>query len=768
MFKNKILYLDGAMGSEIIKRGYNGASELLNLTNPQVISDIHLNYVNAGSNVIYTNTFGANPFKYNDDVLTEIILNGISIAKNCTEKEHFVALDIGSMGKLIGVGGCSFDDIYNAYKKIITIANDLTDFIVIETINDLIEGRIALLAAKENSKLPVVLSLSFEENGKTVFGNPISSFAVICESLGADAVGINCSLSAEKMLPLFKELTTYTNLPIFLKPNAGQPDIVNGQTIYKENPSDYAKIMKEAYKLGANAIGGCCGTNPQFIKELVNDTKELKPFVRKKVKTNYICSPYVVKSTDVYSIIGERINPTGKKLMQKALLENDLAYILSLAVSQEEKGADVLDVNVGMNGINEVSSMVKLINELITVTNLPLQIDSSNKNAIESALRIYPGRAIVNSINGKEEVLNELLPIIKKYGALVVGLTLDENGIPETPEIKVEIAKKIIRKCKEYGIKDDCILIDTLTMSEASKQGNALNTLKALKMVKELGVKTVLGVSNISFGMPKRDLINSTFLQMSKDAGLDFAIINPSLLSVKTEEKAKNFLLAKPGSVDEYISFASQVVEEVSTTTEISLDKAIITGQKHLAQNIVKELINNGEKEILKDYIIPALDYVGSKFEKGEMFLPQLISSAEAAKTVIEYIQTSEKIQIESNGKTFILATVKDDVHDIGKNIVKAVVSNYGFEVVDLGKDVGLEEVIRVVKNKPNCVVGLSALMTTTVVNMEKITKELTKMNVKTICGGAVLTREYCESFGGIYAKDANEAVKILKNIFNI
>ena len=453
--------------------------------------------------------------------------------------------------------------------------------------------------------------------------------------------------------------------------------------------------------------------------------------------------------------------------MQQALLKDDLAYILSLAVSQEDLKADILDVNVGMNGIDEKKSMIKVLDELVSVTNLPLMIDTSDAEVAEQALRRYCGRVILNSVNGKDDVLDKLLPIVKKYGAMVVGLTLDENGIPDTFEQKVEIAKKIINKCNDYGIDKSSIIIDCLTMSEASKQGNATNTLNALKEVKKLGVKTVLGISNISFGMPKREIINKTFLEMAKESGLDMAIINPSLLKINSDEIAKEFLLAKENSVQNYIEYASGIVTEVVETQTITLDKAIISGQKHLALQIIKTL-EQENIDFVKEYIIPALDIVGNKFEKGELFLPQLISAAESAKMVIEYLQSSQKVEIKSNGHTFILATVFGDVHDIGKNIVKAVVSNYGFNVIDLGKDVESERIIETAKKHPNCSVGLSALMTTTVKNMEIVVKKLNELGIKCLVGGAVLTKEYADTFGGIYCKDANDTVKRLKEIYKI
>jgi len=764
---SKKYYLDGAMGSELIKRGLVGQSELFSMSNPNVVSQIHSDYINSGADIIYTNTFGVNPFKYSDEQMNELITKSISIARNCSSKPHLVALDIGSMGKLIGQGGNSFDDIYNAYKKIVQIANDKTDLIVIETINDLTECRIALLAVKENSKLPVICSMSFEGNGKTIFGNPIKSFAIVCESLGANALAINCGLSAQDMLPLAKELVNSTNLPIFIKANAGQPEVVNGNTIYRETPKNFAFYNKKAFELGVNGIGGCCGTNPEFISELYNQTKDIVIPKRNQVKNSFVTSPYEYKSVDNFNIIGERINPTGKKLMQQALLKDDLAYILSLAVSQEDLKADILDVNVGMNGIDEKKSMIKVLDELVSVTNLPLMIDTSDAVVAEQALRRYCGRVILNSVNGKDDVLDRLLPIVKKYGAMVVGLTLDENGIPDTFEQKVEIAKKIINKCNDYGIDKSNIIIDCLTMSEASKQGNATNTLNALKEVKKLGVKTVLGISNISFGMPKREIINKTFLEMAKDSGLDMAIINPSLLKINSDEIAKEFLLAKENSVQNYIEYASGIVTEVVETQTVTLDKAIISGQKHLALQIIKTL-EQENIDFVKEYIIPALDIVGNKFEKGELFLPQLISAAESAKMVIEYLQSSQKVEIKSNGHTFILATVFGDVHDIGKNIVKAVVSNYGFNVIDLGKDVESERIIETAKKYPNCCVGLSALMTTTVKNMEIVVKKLNELGIKCLVGGAVLTKEYADTFGGIYCKDANDTVKRLKEIYKI
>ncbi len=773
----KSLYFDGGMGSLLMERGNRPIGyrlEKLNYESPEIVKSVHEDYFMVGSNIATTNTFGANRYKFsNKDELKKIIDCGIELAKETALKHNgYTLLDIGSLGKLIGAGGITFDEAYEAFKEVVLLAQDRTDGILVETITNLIEMRACILAVKENSKLPLLCSMSFEQNGKTVFGTPVDVFCIVAKGLGADAVGANCTLSPKQMLSVAKQFVTSTDLPIFIQPNACMPKIEKGKTFYDTTPIQYATDMLEIKKLGINILGGCCGTTPDFIKETIHLTQNVFTQREKYENKSVVCSAYKSVIVDGNKIVGERINPTGKKRFQEALKTGEISYILQQGLEQEENGADILDVNVGINGIDETETMIKVITSLQEVTSLPLQIDSSNIDTIEKALRYYHGKALVNSVNGKDEVLDRLLPIVKKYGASVVGLTIDEEGISKDADKRLKIATKIISRCEELGIDKDDIYIDTLTMAEASEKGNAICTLDTLKKVKGLGVKSILGISNISFGMPMRMDINAKFLEMAFEGGLDLAIINPNLKGVKGSKFAENFLLAKENSVDAFIEYATQneqTQKQVESKSDKTLFDAILSGQKELAEKLTKELLENTPPlEVANTYIIPALDEVGKRYDAQKIFLPQLIASAESAKSA--FIQIENKLPEDSklNNKKFILCTVKGDIHDIGKNIVKAVVGNYGFKTIDLGKDVDYEVVLQSVRENYPCVLGLSALMTTTVNNMEETIKIVRKEfpDIKIVVGGAVLTPEYAKQIGGIYCLDANDTVKQLKNIF--
>jgi 5-methyltetrahydrofolate--homocysteine methyltransferase len=771
----KELFLDGGMGSLLLERanlpiGY--CLERLNIENPDIVKSVHNDYLDAGANIIYTNTFGLNRYNFKNSDLKNLLLAGINLAKTCAKPYNAcVALDIGPLGKLIGDGGISFDQAYDAFKEIVTQASETSDLIVIETMTNLLEARIATLAALENSKLPVMVSMSFEKNGISVFGNPIECFAETIGSMDIAAIGINCTLGAKEMLPLAKRLLEFTNKPVFVKPNAGMPSMENGKTVYHTTMDDFSDFAALIKKAGVKIIGGCCGTTPSFISKTKQKCDNVVAIATNYQKRSSVCSAYKYLEIDSPKVVGERINPTGKKAFQKALREEDWGYILAQAIEQEEAKADILDVNVGLNGIDEPYILAKAVENLQNITTLPLQIDTTDINALKCALRIYNGKAIINSVNGSEESLTTVLPLAKKYGAAVIGLTIDEKGISQDINERVNIAKKIINRCQDFGISKKDIYIDTLTMAEASGKGNALLTLKTLSGIKKLGVKTALGISNISFGMPSRMDINAKFMELAITAGLDLCIINPNLIGMSGSSFAQDFLLAKDGATEKYIEFALSQTEKTEkvTTSEKTLFDAVFTGQKELAKELSKELIKTMDAlDIVSKYLIPALDKVGEGYENKRLFLPQLIASAQAAK---EAFSVLDKVIVKNEdelSKVFVLATIKGDIHDIGKNIVKSVVANYGYKVVDLGKDVDFETILSAVKKYYPCVLGLSALMTTTATNIEiaiKLVKE--KYDVPILVGGAVFTREYATKIGGIYCVDANDAVKKLKSLYN-
>lgn len=765
------LFLDGGMGSLLLERAnapIGSNLELLNLTRPELVREIHSEYVAAGSDIIYTNTFGANGYKLDKEQLKQALDAAIENARFA--KPKYVALDIGPLGKIVGAGGITNLEAYEKFSEIICLAEDRVDIIVIETMTNIAELRMAALSAKANSQKPIFVSMSFDGNLRTFFGTSIAAFAVTMSALKVDAIGINCSLGPIEMLDSAKEIIKYTNLPIFIKPNAGMPKLENGNTSYNIDSRQFGAAMAEYKKLGITILGGCCGTNSEYIAELRKSAAKVKRGKRTNVNLRAVSSSVNAVVIDEMKIIGERINPTGKKRFKQALIENDLDYIVGQAVEQEEDGAHILDVNVGLNEIDEIAMMDKVVLRLQEISSLPMQIDSSDPQVIEKALFGYNGKAIINSVNGKRESLDTILPLAKKYGAAVVGLTLDEGGIPDSAEKRVEIAKNIIEECQRYGIDKSDIYIDTLCMSEASIKGSANVTLEALQKVKALGAGTVLGISNISFGMPNREDINARFLELAKDAGLDLCIINPKYKGLQGSKSAYEFLIGKEGAVDRYIENATHAIPSAATKkSELTLFKAIVTGQKEqcaaIAENLLKKI---PPLELAEKYIIPALDEVGKLYESGKLFLPQLIASAECAKAAFYFISQSVVGGGADNSKRVVLATVKGDIHDIGKNIVKTVVANYGYRVIDLGKDVDYEKVLQAVRENYPCVLGLSALMTTTVNNMAK-TIELVKaeFDIPILVGGAVLTESYAKSIGGIYCKDANDSVKKLKEIYS-
>lgn len=782
LLQKEFVSLDGAMGTMLQARGLKMGEtpEILNIEKPEILAEIHKEYIAAGADIIYANTFGANRYKlegcgYGVD---EIIKAGIKNAKQaCEGTKTLVALDIGPIGQLLEpTGTLTFEEAYDIYKEQI-ISGSECDVIVLETMTDLYELKAAVLAAKENSDKPVICTMTFEENMRTFTGCSVSAMALTLEGLSVDVVGVNCSLGPKELYPVVEELCRWTTLPVAVKPNAGLPDPVTNK--YNISAKEFAELAEKLIPLGVKLFGGCCGTNPEFIKEL-NKMLSGKKYVKRENKIPAACcTPSKTVIIDRPRIIGERINPTGKKRFKEALLANDTDYILGQAIEQVKGGADILDVNVGLPGIDEKEMMIKAVKAIQGIVDVPLQLDSTIPEVLENALRVYNGKPIVNSVNGEEKSLQAVLPLVKKYGAAVVGLCLDENGIPKTAEGRFKIAEKILDRALSLGIRREDVYIDCLTLTVSAEQEGAAETLNAVEAVKtKLGLKTVLGVSNISFGLPERVKISSNFLTMALTKGLDLPIINPNIDSMTSAVRAYNVLMCHDKNSAEYISCYGQKEQE-SPTPQVSapekdndLGYALENGLKGEGAKITEELLKTTDPMvIINDILIPALDKTGSEFEKGKIFLPQLILTAAVAQSCFEVIKnhfakTGEKSV--SKGK-IILATVKGDIHDIGKNIVKVLLENYGYDVIDLGKDVDCMTVVNCAKENKIHLVGLSALMTTTLVSMEETIRLLHEHNVdcKIMVGGAVLTPDYAEKIGAdYYAKDAKESCDIAKKVF--
>ncbi len=789
--KNNIVYLDGGMGTLLQAQGLKPGEhpEKWNISHPEIITDIHKSYFNSGSNVVCTNTFGANSLKFDETELEEIIKSAICNAKKAKElsgttHEKFIALDIGPTGKLLKpLGDLDFEDAVNVFSKTVKLGVKYgVDLVLIETMNDSYETKAALLAVKENCDLPVLVSNAYNEDGKLMTGASPAAMVALLEGMGATAIGANCSLGPKQLTKVAEELLENASVPVILKPNAGLPEIVDGKTKFNVSPEEFAEDVTKLLKKGLRVVGGCCGTTPDYIKALTEKSKDLKPLEIKN-KNLTVVSSYTkaVKFLNSPILIGERINPTGKKRFKQALIENDISYILNEGVSQQEKGVHILDVNVGLPDIDEVAMLKNTVCELQSVIDLPLQIDTADVTAMESALRIYNGKALINSVNGKEESMKAIFPLVKKYGGVVVALTLDENGIPETAEGRVEIAKNILKVAKEYGIEKNNIIFDTLAMTISADPKAANETLKALDIIKnELGCHTSLGVSNVSFGLPNRDVINSVFFSLALENGLSGAIMNPySAEMIKTYYTFKALKGLDENCAD-YISvaenFSSTVIENKKEPTSVTennsseLMTAVIKGFKEKANEITKELLKTkAPLDIVNNEIIPALNEVGIGYENKTIYLPQLLMSAESAKSsfeaIKEFMSNSEKTS--SKGK-IVIATVKGDIHDIGKNIVKLLLENYGFDVIDLGKDVPPETIVEKVIETNAQLVGLSALMTTTVPAMEETIKLLNTQApwCKVVVGGAVLTQEYADKINADkYAKDAMETVRYAEEI---
>lgn len=790
--KDNIVYLDGGMGTLLQQYGLSAGEhpEKWNITHPGIITKIHKSYFDAGSNVICTNTFGANTLKFSPKELSEIVRSAIENAKCAREQssggqEKFIALDIGPSGKLLKpLGDLDFEDAVSLFAETVKLGAEYgADLIIIETMNDSYETKAALLAAKENSALPVIVSNAYGEDSKLMTGATPSAMVAMLEGMGADAIGANCSLGPQQLKNVVMELLENASVPVVLKPNAGLPRAVDEKTVFDVTAQEFADDVTDLIKEGVRVAGGCCGTTPQYIAALTEKSRDVLPKEIKQKNITMVSSyTHAVKFGDAPVLIGERINPTGKKRFKQALIENDMGYILNEGVNQQEKGVHILDVNVGLPDIDEVGMLTDAVCSLQTVTNLPLQIDTSDAVAMEKALRRYNGKAMINSVNGKKESMEKIFPLVKKYGGLVVALTLDDNGIPETVEGRFKIAQRILETARQYGIDKKDIIFDTLAMTISADTKSAICTLKSLSRIKkELFCHTMLGVSNVSFGLPERDAVNGTFFALALENGLSAAIMNPYSIDMMKTYYTYKALKNLDENCMEYISvaeaFKTVAAESIIDTKKADADSntnlqyAIIKGFKDKAGELTRALLQNtAPLDIVQNEIIPALNIVGKGFEEKTTYLPQLLMSAEAAKSAFEVIKskmTSNSTNTDLKGK-IVIATVQGDIHDIGKNIVKLLLENYGFSVVDLGKDVPPEKIVDTVVELHAPLVGLSALMTTTVPAMEETIKRIKEAApwCKTVVGGAVLTQEYADKIGADkYARDAMETVRYAQSL---
>ena len=789
----EVLYFDGGMGTLLQEKGLQAGElpEIWNLTHMEEVIEIHRDYFEAGSDIVLTNTFGANALKFQDSEyeLEDIVTAAVIHVKEAAylgvhdDREVYTALDIGPTGKLLKpMGDLDFEDAYQAFAQVMRWGEAAgADLIHIETMSDTYEMKAAVLAAKEQTSLPVFATMIFDEKGRLLTGADVRSAMAMLEGLGVDALGINCGLGPEQMLPIFQEIVSHTSLPVIVKPNAGLPKQKDGAVYYDVTPKEFVRVMEKIVDGGAAVIGGCCGTTPGHIR---NMTESFGRRAVKKVdhKEETVVSSYggAVVLNDCPVVIGERINPTGKKRLKQALKEQDFDYILKEGIRQQELGAQILDVNVGLPDIDETAMMREAVSRLQSITSLPLQIDTVDPEALESAMRIYNGKPMVNSVSGKQESMDQVFPLVKKYGGVVVGLTLDESGIPDTAEGRIRIAGKIIKEAEKYGIRKKDLVIDVLTMTVSSDPGSARVTLEALRGVKEkFGVATVLGVSNISFGLPNRAALNANFYTMALEAGLDAGIINPASEDMMCSYRSFLALTGQDPNFEGYIGqYGGTEASETGkkhpeTSGEMPLEAAIEKGMKTEAAWAAEQLLKEQDSlSIINRYLIPALDRVGKGFEKGTVFLPQLLMSADAAKQAFSVLKEAMPAQKEGekDRPKVILATVKGDIHDIGKNIVKVLLENYSFDVLDLGKDVPPEDILKKAVDEDVKLVGLSALMTTTVASMEETIRLLRreKPDCRVMVGGAVLNQEYADMIGAdFYGKDAMQSVYYAQEIFH-
>ena len=776
------LFFDGGMGSILQERGLAAGElpETWNITHPDEIQSIHRAYLDAGSDIINTNTFGANALKFPDN-LREIVEAAVAHAKEARRQagreDAYIALDIGPTGRLLQpLGDLPFEQAVALFGEVVRIgAAAGADLVLIETMSDSYELKAAVLAAKENCDLPVLATVIFDENGKLLTGGTVDAVVALLEGLGVDALGVNCGLGPKQMVPIVKRLTEVSSLPVIVSPNAGLPRSENGKTVYDIRADEFASLMAEIADLGVQVLGGCCGTTPAHIRAMIEACKA-KPFVPMAKKHRTVVSSFsqAVEIGGKPVIIGERINPTGKSKFKAALREGNIEYILSEGLTQEDSGAHILDVNVGLPEIDEPAMMEKVVTRLQSVLALPLQIDTSNTEAMERGMRLYNGKPMINSVSGKRESMEAVFPLVKKYGGVVVGLTLDENGIPDTAEGRVQIAKKIYDTAAQYGIGKEDIVIDGLAMTISSDSGSALVTLETLRRVRdELGGHTILGVSNISFGLPQREIINANFFTMALQNGLSCAIINPNADAMMRSYRAFLALTGQDAQCAGYIAaYGSQpaAAPQAAADSAMPLGESIERGLRERAAEAAKAALQTVQPlELVNTELIPALDRVGKGFEAGTVFLPQLLMSAEAAKAAFDVVKDAMRGAPQETRGRIILATVKGDIHDIGKNIVKVLLENYGYQVLDLGKDVAPEVIVDTAVRENVPLVGLSALMTTTVVSMEQTIRLLRekKPDARVVVGGAVLTQEYADSIGAdCYARDAMATVHYADSVF--
>ena len=789
--RENILYLDGGMGTLLQAQGLKPGElpETWNLRKPEIIKKIHRDYYDAGSNVVNTNTFGANLLKFSVDELDSIIEAAVKIAREAAEEssrpgEKWVALDIGPTGRMLKpYGDLDFEDAVFIFSETVKLGVKYgVDLIFIETMNDSYETKAALLAARESCDLPVFVSNAYGEDGKLMTGANAGAMVAMLEGLGADAIGVNCSLGPKALGAVVDEYLKYSSLPVILKPNAGLPRAVDGNTVYDVDPDEFAADVSQLVEKGVRIAGGCCGTTPEYIDAVVKKTADIS--AKQIEKKNITCVSSYTHSVvfgDTPVLIGERINPTGKKRFKEALKNHDMDYILKEGIEQQERGAHILDVNVGLPEIDEKEMLTLAVCELQAIIDLPLQIDTSDPVAMEASLRLYNGKAMINSVNGKKESMETIFPLAKKYGGLVVALTLDESGIPNTAEERLEIAKRILLEAEKYGIDKKDIIFDPLALTVSADDNAAKETMRAVKLIREaLGCHTSLGVSNVSFGLPSRETVNTAFFTLCLGQGLSAAIMNPYSDEMMKAYYSYKALAGKDANCAEYISFAERLPQTVSSAPVAAkqggeesfsseLQKSIIKGMKDQAALLTRQMLENVEAlSIVENEIIPALNTVGTGFEKKSVYLPQLLMSAEAAQSAFEVIKERMSGSSDSNKGKIVIATVKGDIHDIGKNIVKLLLENYGYTVFDLGRDVSPESIVEAVKKTNAEIVGLSALMTTTVPAMEETIKMLRAETpwCKVIVGGAVLTQEYADSIGADkYAKDAMEAVRYAESM---
>lgn len=782
----RIVFFDGAMGSMLQKNGLKAGElpEIMNITQGDVIKNIHLNYLDAGCDLITTNTLGANRIKLCqsgycvEEIINAAIKNAKKAISLCGGKERFIAFDIGPTGKLLEpLGDLSFDDAYSSFSQAAVIAEKSgADLAIIETMTDTYEMKAAVLAVKENTSLPVFATFSFDINGRLLTGGDIECAVALLEGLGVDALGINCGNGPDKMIEFLEKLSKLCSLPIIVQPNAGIPKVECGNTVFDVDAEEFANDMLIMAQKGAHILGGCCGTTPEHIKRMIELCSDIEPaeIIEKDIT---IVSSYAnaCKIGPSPVIIGERINPTGKKLFKEALRKNNFEYILDQGLAQADDGAHILDVNVGLPDIDENVAMQNAITSLQSLVKLPLQIDTSDTAVMEAALRVYNGKALINSVNGKMCEMKKIFPLVKKYGGVVVGLTLDENGIPETPEGRLEIARKIINTAEEYGINKKNIIIDALTLAVSSSPDAAKVTLQSLALIKKtLGVKTVLGVSNVSFGLPSRDVLNSTFFSLALYNGLDACIINPGSSMMMNVYYAFKALLGLDEQCGEYIrKLSAQGSPYTETKRRQTLFDSILGGMAESACELtIKELQRRPPQDIVESILVPALDEVGKGFDNKTLFLPQLMKCAQAAQSAFAVINENlaKNGCKQKNKGRIVIATVKGDIHDIGKNIVKVMLENYGYEVIDLGRDTDSELIAKTVENEGIRLLGLSALMTTTVPSMEQTIKLIRDrgLDCKIMVGGAVMTPEYAKKIkADFYAKDAMAGVSIAKKVFD-